>query len=65
MSPKTDNSVPIQKRTFRLAAAYLPVSWAQPALKIATLGTGSSPFFQFVIGIFKLVFHSICDALSI
>jgi hypothetical protein len=47
--PKTDNSVPIQERTFQSAAAQRPVSWARPALKIAQLGTESNPLFLFVL----------------
>jgi hypothetical protein len=39
-SPNTDNSVLIQERTFQSTAAHRPVSWALPALKIATVGTG-------------------------
>ncbi len=42
-SLNTDNSVPIKESTFQSADAHLPVSWALPALKIATLGIGWLP----------------------
>ncbi len=40
VSPNTDNSVPIEERIFQSVAAHRPVSWARPAMKIATLGMG-------------------------
>ncbi len=48
-SPNTDNSLPIEERTFPSAAAHRPVSWALPALKIALLGMGSHHFVLVVL----------------